>query len=180
MGSCRCTRRADILYFYSLLFNSVWAYFKEALRERATREAATADDPPSADGTGFEYAVATTVAHSEYEIALAVALVGRMQRFCEEHGIRLTVVDVPQRAGTYRFAPSMPPAMVEQLSAAQVEYVSSRAVLGDIDGAVEIHVRHGHHHISEFTHAVIGVELGRKILQELQHQRASVDSRFER
>ena len=35
--------------------------------------------------------------------------------------------------------------------------------MGELDGAAELHVAHGHNHISELTHALIGIELGRRI-----------------
>jgi hypothetical protein len=154
-------------YFYSLLFNSVWEYFKAAMTAHAARGAAAGGSTPGGE-TASEYAVATRATQSDYEIALGVALIARMQRYCTEHGIRLIVVDIPQQAKAYRFAESLPPAALKALNETRTEYLSSRSLLGDFDGAAEIHVLHGHNHISEFTHALIGVELGRRIMQRLQ------------
>jgi hypothetical protein len=147
-------------YFYSLLFNNVWEYFKVALSAHAAREATA--------GGAFEYAVATRATQSDYEIALGIALIARMQRYCTEHGIRLIVVDIPRKLKPYGFAGSLPPAALKALNELHTEYLSSRSLLGDFDGAAEMHVLHGQDHISEFTHALIGVELGRRIVQELQ------------
>jgi hypothetical protein len=156
-------------YFYSLLFNSVWEYFKASLTAHAARGAAAGGGAaPGGKETAFEYAVATRATQSDYEIALGVALIARMQRYCTEHGIRLIVVDIPQQSKPYRFAESLPPAALKALSEMHTEYLGSRVLLEDFDGAAEMHVLHGHNHISEFTHALIGVELGRRIMQRLQ------------
>ena len=134
-------------YFYSLLLNSMWEYFKTRLAH-------------SAHAT--EYAIATTSA-SSYEVDLALALMERMQRFCREHGMRLIVVDIPSAGKAYRFADSLPSAAQRALQAQQIEYVSSHGLFADYDGAVPLHVPHGQQHISELSHAAIGVELGRRI-----------------
>jgi len=134
-------------YFYSLLLNNVWEYFKARLTRNAL---------------ATEYAVATESA-SKHEVDLAVALIERMQRFCHNHGIRLIVVDIPAQGKPYHFADSLPPAAQQALKAEQIEYVSSHALFADYDGAVALHVPHGHQHITELTHAAIGVELGRLI-----------------
>ena len=134
-------------YFYSLLFNGVWVHFKEKLTHAATAE----------------YAVATTSGLSAQESDLAAALIERMQRFCTERGIRLIVVDIPQEAGAKHIAPSMPEALAGRLARAGVEVIAPNELFADYDGTLEMHVAHGNHHISEFTHALIGVEIGRRI-----------------
>jgi len=135
-------------YFYSMLFNNVWAFFKERLRRGV-----------------FEYAVAGASGHSAQEVTLAAALVARMQRYCEERGIRFILVDIPARTAPQRFAASLPDEMRRALGAARVEMLDSREMLAEFDGAADLHVAGGHHHISELTHALIGVELGRRILK---------------
>jgi hypothetical protein len=147
-------------YFYSLLFNQVWMYAKTGLRDQAVRQARGGD---AADGGEFEYALATKTEHSPYEVALALALIERMQRFCRERGARLLIVDIPRPGGPYRVVESMPASAMKRLGEAQMELVSSRALLADFDGAAEMHLPAGHRHISEFTHTAIGVELGRRI-----------------
>ena len=46
-----------------------------------------------------------------------------------------------------------------------LELVSSESLLKPFEGAAEFHRPHGHHHITEFTHLLIGAELGRRILE---------------
>jgi hypothetical protein len=141
-------------YAYSVLFNGVWLHFKNAMQARAST-AAPADVPE------LEYAVARKSGHSPYEIGLASALIERMRAFCESRGIRFIVAEIPQTTDDrYRFVDSLPPGMLKD-----VEVVASRALLDDLDGAVQVHLPSGHRHISELTHALIGVELGKRILK---------------
>jgi lysophospholipase L1-like esterase len=133
-------------YFYSFLLNNVWEYFKARLARNAVTE----------------YAIATQSA-SKYEVDLALALLERMQRYCREHGMRLIVVDIPSEGKGYQFADSLPSAAQRALQGQQIEFVSSESLFADYRGTVPLHVPHGQQHISELTHAAIGVELGRLI-----------------
>lgn len=151
-------------YFYSLLFNSVWNFFKARLAERAAGNAAAADGRSVVGKAVFEYAVPTTAVYSEYEMALTAALLKRMQQFCDDHGTRLFVVDIPTRKGEYRFGSSLPEAVRARLATSSVEIISAESLLGSFDGSAEMHVSHGARHISEFTHTLIGAEVGRRIL----------------
>lgn len=138
-------------YFYSVLFNTVWLYSK-TLAAAYAREAVPDDPAP-------EYAVATKSAASKYEINLAAALVERMRSFSESRGMRFIVVDIPRAIEPYKFESSIS-------FSKDFEYIGSRELLEPFRGAAEVHVPHGHNHISEFTHALIGAELGRRILQQ--------------
>jgi hypothetical protein len=140
-------------YFYSLLFNTTWQHFKKKL---ARKSRGTEDD-------GFEYAIASRHRYSDLEIRLATALIQRMLHFCNARGIRLIVVDIPVREGSYLVSSSLPKPVVENLETAGVELILSDALLGPFSGAVEMHRPNGAHHISEFTHGLIGVELGRRM-----------------
>jgi len=140
-------------HFYSLLFNTAWVYYKYFL--------------PGPDGEAPralpEYAVPTKQHQSEGEIALAASLIERMQQFCNLRHIRLIVVDIPTDLDRYRIESSLPLALRDRLKASRVEIVSSESLFQPYANAVDIHLPHGYHHISEFSHALIGVELGRRI-----------------
>jgi hypothetical protein len=56
--------------------------------------------------------------------------------------------------------------MKATLASSGIEIIDSEKLLGPLNGAVEFHVAHGHQHISELTHALIGAELGRRILNQ--------------
>lgn len=135
-------------YFYSVFFNSVWAYFKTRLTRSATAE----------------YAVPQSKGPAPHEVELATALIERMQRFCAEHGARFIVVDIPLRTGLEAIASSLPPAMAARLAREGIELIPSEALLGRFAGGPQMHVPHGDQHISEFTHSLIGVEIAQRVL----------------
>ena len=100
---------------------------------------------------------------TKYQVDLAIALIERMQNFCNQAHIRLIVVDIPAFPADYQFAPSLPEFMIERLRASHIEVVSSKSLLGPFQNSAEMHVRHGYHHISEFTHTLIGADVARRI-----------------
>ena len=144
----------DNSYFYSQLFNTAWIFAKLQMDRLTAKQASAGGRAEPTEIGGFEYTIPTRVTH--FQTDLAIALIERMQRFCEQNAIRLIVVDVPAFPEPYRFTSSVPAAMVERLAAARVELITSQSLLGRYDGAAEMHVLHGYHHISEFTHALIG------------------------
>jgi hypothetical protein len=87
-----------------------------------------------------------------------------MHRLCHDRGIRLIVVDIPTSLGPYRYASSLSAALLERLEAAQIEHINSHSLLQDFVGVAEMPVPHGHYHISELTHTLIGIEIGRRTL----------------
>lgn len=150
-------------YFYSMLFNGVWEYFKGQLAGRGERRIASGAAPtPPAPIT--EYAVPTTSTFSTHQIELTWALVERMHRFCSDRGIRFIVVDVPvETRNPYKSGSSVPPVLQERLAAADVEVVTSESLFQNFDGIAETHVPHGHRHISELTHMMIGIGIARRL-----------------
>ncbi len=150
-------------YFYSVLFNNVWIYFKSRLGKSVAEAAGvkTQARPAAAD---FEYAVPSSATISEYQIALAAALIERMHRFCAERGIRFMVLDIPTAPAPGRIESSIPQPLLERLQAARIEIVGSNPLFKSYEGVAELHAPHGHHHISEFTHTLIGHEIGRRLL----------------
>lgn len=138
-------------YAYSLLFNGVWEYFKARLAKAATAE----------------YAVPKEAGPAPQEVALAAALIERMQRFCAAHNARFIVVDIPLRVGPEQIASSLPKGLQERLARDGIELISSDALLGRFAGGPQMHVPHGHQHISEFTHSLIGVEIAQRVLAGL-------------
>jgi lysophospholipase L1-like esterase len=136
-------------YFYSLLFNNVWKYFK-ARRKADAIDAVT------------EYAIPTTDHASNYQIELATALIQRMYEFSRNHGIPLIIMDIPRISGDHSLAQSM----LDKLPEMSDGFVDGSSLLADYLGVAEIHVPHGARHISEFTHTVLGLEAAKQI--ELQ------------
>lgn len=156
-------------YFYSLLYNNVWTYFKLRLAQRSRSQRTRAQGTTGNGDDAFEYAVPTTNTNTQHQIELAARLIERMHDFCATRGIALLVLDIPAaESGSQHFRSSMPPTFVARLDAMHVERIASAPVFEEFAGAVEIHVPHGYHHISEFAHALLGVELGRRMLGHLR------------
>lgn len=161
-------------YLYSVLFNTVWIYFKKRLARQAL-DRPSGDSASDAAANTFEFAVARPGNLTDHQIELAALLIERMQSFCTQHGILLLVADIPAQRSNLGYRSSLPAALTARLDAAGVERLDSTTMLRDFDGVVELHVPHGARHISEFTHAMIGVELGRRIQQKL-HPAAKGDA----
>lgn len=144
-------------HFYSTVFNGLWVYFKFKLNDQAAAQVGR--QLP-------EYAIGTHQNHSDREVALAAALVERLKRFCDERGIRFVLVDIPNPFPNerYRFATSLPAPFRDRLKNAKIEFVDSDELLRPYAGSVEIHVPHGYQHLSEFGHGLVGVDLGRRLL----------------
>lgn len=150
-------------YFYSLLFNHVWEFFKARLVQRTRQPAGEAALPGIAAGTS-EYAVPTSAKRSTHEVELAAALLARMHEICKERGIRFIVVDVPVLRTPYGHVSSLPQQFVDKLNALGIEFVRSQTLFPDLDGVAELHLPNGHNHLSELAHSLIGVEIGRRLL----------------
>lgn len=141
-------------YFYSLLFNATWDYYKTRALGEAVKQTAT------------EYAIVTNEEITDYQIRLELALVRRMNEACRACGARLIILDTPKPRLPHSFTPSIPPALRNGIRQAGVDLILSTDVLSNLDGAAEFHVAHGHHHISELTHTLFGAALGQCILAQ--------------
>jgi len=151
-------------YFYSLLFNGVWEFFKNRLASSALAEAATTTAERVPLAAQSEFAIPTASSYSPYQIALAATLLERMHEICTQRGIRFIVVDIPVLGDKpFTYLSSVPPELAHRLAADDIEYIASDVFLREFAGTAEVHVEHGYRHISEFTHTLIGVELGRRL-----------------
>jgi hypothetical protein len=145
-------------YLYSLAFNTVWEAAKAQLLARSRVELTT------------EYAVAQDQPRGavDTESLLGLKLLERMHAFCRSRGIPLVVLDVPHPdflsidppappSAAFTFHSSVPDALVEDFRRYSEAYLSSHTLLDPWVGVAEIHVPHGHRHITEFTHLMLGV-----------------------
>jgi hypothetical protein len=142
-------------YFYSVLFNTTWQYFKTKLAKDAAESI-------------VEYAIPTSDEKSSYEIELTVALLDRLYRFCSERDIQLIIIDIPVVSGKSSF-PLAVKGRVQEFSDA---YVDSEAILAEYVRAAELHRPNGHQHISEFTHSILGVNAAGQIDSWLKASKA--------
>ena len=133
-------------YFYSLLFNNVWAYVKNR----------------RSGGDADEFAVATKKTFSADEMNLTAALIKRLNDVSHEMGAKLIILDIPQVESLNRSKPSVVEELLPVVQENSDYYVSSD-VLSEYQGSARLHVPHGQFHISEFTHTILGVEAGKHI-----------------
>jgi hypothetical protein len=147
-------------YFYSIMFNTTWVYFKKKLAR--TKSEAT-----------LEYATARQQVYSDYQIDLASSLLGRMHAFCSENGIKLIIIDIPSQDAQGRLTSSFPASLLPNARENSDAYVDSIALLSDYSGVGELHLPHGSKHISEFTHTVLGADAARKIMALVAEQKVT-------
>lgn len=138
-------------YFYSLLFNNTWEFFKAKLSKSSSEKV-------------VEYAIPTQDKFSNYQTALTSALVERMYYFCQKNNIKLIIIDIPQITKENRSKTSFTESMFNTISNYSDGYIFSKSLLADYIGVAEIHRPHGHRHISEFTHTLFGVSIAKKII----------------
>jgi hypothetical protein len=108
---------------------------------------------------------ADAIRPSEREIELAAAILERLQRICAARNTRFIVVDIPQLDAAGAAASSLPDGLRAHMARLGIESVSADELLAPYYGGPEMHVAHGERHLSEFAHALIGVELGRRLLK---------------
>lgn len=139
-------------YFYSVMFNTTWLFFKSKLAKNAAEQVA-------------EYAVPTKTEHSDYQTFLTAALIKRMYNFCKDNNIKLIVIDIPQIEGVNSVKSSFSSLLLPTVINNSDAYFTTDMLLSDYVGVAELHVPHGHRHISEFTHTLFGVAVAKKIQQ---------------
>lgn len=141
-------------YFYSLLFNNIWDYYKSRLNKTAFNQVT-------------EYAIPTQEISSNYGVALTTALWKRMYNFCHKNDIKLIVVDIPMLEKGNRIESSLSHSLLSTIQNYSDAYVIGDSLLADYIGVVDIHVPYGQQHISEFVHTLIGVAIAKKIVSLL-------------
>ena len=138
-------------YFYSLLFNNTWNFFKARLAKKASDKVT-------------EYAIPTRDTFSDYQTSLTAALIERMYNFCRENDIKLIVLDVPKIYEKTGIKPSISESLWQSVAGYNDAYIDSTEVLADLNGVAELHVPHGHRHISELTHTLLGIAAAKEII----------------
>ena len=139
-------------YFYNLLFNTTWTYYKKLVGSKTEKRLVT------------EYAIPMEEL-TEYKVQLASCLIERMYSSCKKNNIKLIIFGIPQfsREG---ISPPWPDEMHEIMVGNCDVFVDSGNLLEDYNNLIELCKEHGQHHISEFTHCLMGVEIAKEIISE--------------
>ena len=99
----------------------------------------------------------------QYQTDLMARLIERMYGFCRQNNIRLVILDIPGVSRGNEIQSSVPPALYEKMRTNSDLFIYSKNALHEYRNVAEFHVPHGHHHISEFTHLIYGVEVARAL-----------------
>jgi hypothetical protein len=152
-------------HLYSVAMNTAWMWAK------AAAAGAVEGDLQA------EHAVPTG-GLTDYKRELVVRLLERMYAVARKAGARFVVVDIPvrhrwagragaeYREGAAKVVSSVPEALRPAFRSNSDHFISSEEVLTDFRGVIPLHRPHGHAHITEFTHALLGIAIARQILCE--------------
>jgi hypothetical protein len=139
-------------YFYSVLFNTTWKFFKALLLSAKASE------------SSVEYAVPTQEEFTKYQTDLTTALIKRMYAFCQKNNIKFIIVDIPKDTDENTFESSITVNMSDTITEYSDSYISSKPLLADYNGVAEIHRPHGLKHISDFTHTILGISIAKEVI----------------
>lgn len=144
-------------YLFSVFFNEIWDISKKQLYKNKRGELST------------EYAIPISKINN-YQITLVRRLIERMYDFCKENKYYFIILNIPGTKG-----PMKEESFLHDNSADIV--LDGNTILSDYSGVVELHVPHGHRHISEFTHLLIGQSLATRIMTETVQKHINQKSR---
>lgn len=146
-------------YLYSYGLNTSWELGKKLLYSELKTRLKT------------EFAL-TEEEVDEYRLELATLLIKRMHKFCQDNGIHLIIMDIPKPMKLGEVRSSVPPEFLDAVISNSDTYLGSQEVFKEAKYLAELHVPHGHRHISEFAHLTLAVEAG-KIIRRVLAEKAS-------
>lgn len=147
-------------FFYSLLFNYSWNYYKQLQYEKRVQELKL----NTVSQTDMHECYKPVSDLTSYQELLARKILERLYKFCKVRNIPFVILDVPRKVDDCRFSSSLSDSLKNSVSGFSDLYVDCEVVLEDYQDVVQIHVPHGHTHISEFTHSILGVSLAKHIV----------------
>jgi len=136
-------------YFYSMLFNRVWIYFKMQLAKENKVELAVSVDRITLQ-----------------EEKLTNALLLQLCDTAHQMNSRLIVLDIPMLIGEKDQSSML--TSTKQVVDSCADTVIGAELLDDYKNLSLLHVAHGHRHISELSHALLGVASAKDIKQSIQ------------
>ena len=137
-------------YLYAFVFNSVWHYYKQRLKQTKRKVITT------------EYAIRTEEV-DKYQIDLASKLIERLYKVCSQNNIKLLVMDIPTISGKS----SIPNQMVQAVRKNSDTLYYYQDLKTEFSSLEQIHVPHGNRHINAEAHALIGRKIADYVLSTL-------------
>jgi hypothetical protein len=139
---------SEVSYFYSLLFNNAYWKFFEGNKAKA------------------ETAIRGNKTFSNYEIDLAAAIIKRMYSVSQKMGAKFIILDIPEVEEEGGIKPSVVNPLEDTVSQNSDLFISNKVLKG-FSGIAKLHVSHGHRHINELTHAILGLESAKYIASNI-------------
>jgi hypothetical protein len=140
-------------YLYSYFFNTVWDFAKQRKLQKAKAQV---------ENSSRELAVPSRSTKTEEEIRLTDLLLERMARFCKEKGILFFICDIP----TVDLENSLDGSIKQRMISAGAVVVEGSALVASLGNQAKMHVTHGHRHLSEAGHELVGIGLADAIVRE--------------
>ncbi len=142
-------------YLYSFFMNLVWDSAKTHLLKQKSDEMAV-----------FSGSL------TQYKVGLANKLIARLCEFNQTRNIKTIIVDIPRAES--KLNKKYRTSLVEETEETVIKkcdgFLRSDDYLERFSGVIDPFVAHGHRHISEFTHTLIGVHLG-GIIEEFEKRK---------
>ena len=150
MNSCWVFRfLGEHSYLYGYAFNTAWDFYRKAANRNSKI-------------TETEYAIASKEKTSEHAKKLMAQLVKRMNDYCQDKGMKLIIVDIPNS----KPESSIPSDMMETFKNNSDTLFSYNDLAGEYSRLKLTHVSHGHRHISAETHNLIANKITEYILSD--------------
>lgn len=135
-------------YLFSVFFNALWETSKKQLYKNRSQEVST------------EYAIPMSNIDN-YQVVLERMLIERMYNFCKEKRYLFIILNIPvvkkQLIGGASLLSDIPCDL----------FMDGDSLLSDYTHLIDVHVPHGHRHISEITHMLLGKSLATSIVKRL-------------
>jgi hypothetical protein len=141
-------------YFYSILFNKVWIYFKKLRTKKRAVDV-------------MDVAVSTKKTFSNYDITLAARLIEKMYESSKSIGAKFILLDVPAIRKSDMEVSSIGNKLYPLIKDKN-DFFQSIDILMPFQGLGIIHQPHGLRHITKFSHTVLGVGIGEYIVGDMQ------------
>lgn len=142
-------------YLYSYSFNTVWDF----LKNRNIRQAKSTEIEKENKQNQKSFAVQVSSRITDQELKLTELLLKRMNRFCRERDIDFILLEIPRENGK----PSLEQVTYDKIEDELEIFVDGEKLLRPYRGLTDLNAPHGHHHISEYAHLIIGVDLGKQV-----------------
>lgn len=141
-------------YLYSYFMNLSWNFAKKMLSSERS----------------MEFAVSTRDA-SRDEKQLTARIVQKIYEICRSNSIGLIIIDIPEALEEGSIESSIPLDLHSDFERNSDILISGEEIVQMYEGLAELHLPNGHHHISELTHMLLGVEAARGIQRIVANRR---------